>query len=226
MNKGNLRNGILFTLIATLLCCVLAVFCAWGIGGNTRNAAFADTSAAEAEEATGAETGEENISTVAGETADGDDISTYTYVLNGTNNATTWNNAINDSVNNKRRVKVLLAADWTAQANSSNGFGSGTGFTGGRLYLPATADIVLNLQTYTLNRNITQSSAYINGNVIYMDQLSTLTVRGTTGRITGGYTTGAGGGIDAANYTTINLEGGNITGNKASNYGGVYMGSS
>ncbi len=225
MNKGNLRNGILFTLIATLLCCVLAVFCAWGIGGNTRNAAFADTSAAEAEEAAGAETGEENISTVAGETADGDDISTYTYVLNGTNNATTWTNAINDSVNNKRQVKVLLAADWTATANSSNGFGSGTGFNSGRLYLPATADIVLNLQTYTLNRNITQSSAYSGGSVIYTDQLSTLTVRGTTGRITGGYSGDYGGGIYANSYATINLEGGNITGNKAAYYGGVYMSS-
>ena len=84
------------------------------------------------------------------------------------------------------------------------------------LIIPEGKTVVLELNGYTINRNLTE--AVENGSVIINN--GTLAITGE-GIITGGNTTGNGGGI--LNNGSLTLYGGEITGNKAAgNGGGVY----
>jgi hypothetical protein len=89
------------------------------------------------------------------------------------------------------------------------------------LTVPNGKTVVLDLNGYTIDRKLTDEAAdgsviINNGTLAIMDNST-----GETGKITGGNTTGNGGGI--LNNGTFTLYGGEITGNKATeNGGGVY----
>lgn len=81
-------------------------------------------------------------------------------------------------------------------------------------------DVTLDLATYDIDRKLT--SAATHGYVMKVASGKTLTITGT-GSIKGGYNNGNGGGI--LNEGTLDLQGGNITGNKVtqnSNGAGIY----
>ena len=104
---------------------------------------------------------------------------------------------------------VKLLCDVTAEAYSSS------------LKVPARVTVTLDLNGHTVDRALTTATA--DGYVI--EAIGSLTLRdssaGGTGRITGGYSTGDGGGVCA--FGTFIMEGGTISGNSA-NRGGVYVG--
>lgn len=118
---------------------------------------------------------------------------------------------------------VKLLTNWTAEGGS---FGTGDGFgTGGNILVPSAKTITLDLSGKAIDRALTQSVE--NGNVITV--VGSLTIRDSSsalvasqGTITGGYnSTGgnnSGGGILLSG--TLNLEGGNIAGNKSAGWGG------
>jgi predicted outer membrane repeat protein len=90
------------------------------------------------------------------------------------------------------------------------------------LEIPAGKTVRLDLNGYTLSRGLTSAtdSGYVigvSGNLI-IDNTAT-----TTGRITGGYNTGNGGGICVYNTGSLTLNGGVITGNRAANGGGIFL---
>lgn len=135
--------------------------------------------------------------------------------------AAAWNSAVQTS-SSTNQVTVTLTEDWTA--DSSHYFGMGAGFSSGRIYVPAGANIQLDLNGYTINRGLTSATA--NGSVIYVEGNLEITDSSASknGKITGGKNTSNGGGIcvDGGNLT---INGGNITGNKADHAvgGGVYV---
>jgi stringent starvation protein B len=90
--------------------------------------------------------------------------------------------------------------------------------TDAALTVPADKTVVLELNGYTINRNLAEAAA--DGSVIINNGVLAITDT-NGGKIIGGNTTGNGGGI--LNNGTLTLYGGEITGNKASvNGGGVY----
>ena len=87
--------------------------------------------------------------------------------------------------------------------------------TDAALTVPQGKTVVLELNGFTINRNLTEAAA--NGSVIINN--GTLAITDTEGgKIIGGNTTGNGGGI--LNNGTLTLYGGEITGNKAAGQGG------
>ena len=129
--------------------------------------------------------------------------------------ATAWNAAVQESIDNGTQVTFTLTEDWTAQpdANHITSFGTGVGFSSGRIFIPKGANIILDLQTYTLDRSLEKGTG--SSSVILSE--GELEITGTTGTITGA----SGSGIFAV-YGTLKISGGNITGNYARwNGGGV-----
>ncbi len=91
------------------------------------------------------------------------------YTLSGTCSqmAATWNTAIAYSKNNSAvNVNVTLGGNWTAQSDSTytTSFGTGDGFSKGRILVPSGTKITLELNGYTINRNLT--TAIKDGGVI------------------------------------------------------------
>ena len=122
--------------------------------------------------------------------------------------------------NPESQVVALLRSQWTA--NSTHSFGTGTGFSEGRIYIPAGANILLDLNGYTINRGLT--SMIENGNVFYVKGALEITDTSISkdGKITGGNTNFRGGGIWVYDKGSLTLSGGTITGNTAGLAGGVY----
>ncbi|MCH5155062.1 MAG: hypothetical protein J1F69_00500 [Clostridiales bacterium] len=146
-------------------------------------------------------------------------------------------------------VKVVLLKDWEA-ADTSSGFGSGTGFANGRISIPAGTNIVMDLNGHKVDRNLYRTEmqevdgalqkVVVKDNALAAGQVfsikGTLTVEDTskagTGKITGGNAKAAtasgvpvyGGGV-YINGGTFNLNGGSIEGNATSStYGaGVFV---
>ncbi len=98
---------------------------------------------------------------------------------------------------------IKLAAD-VADLNSE-----------GALVVPEGKTVMLELNGHIINRGLTNEDAEINGSVIINN--GTLAIMGE-GQITGGKTTGKGGGV--YNNGTFTLYGGEITGNHADEIGG------
>ena len=98
---------------------------------------------------------------------------------------------------------IKLAAD-VADLNSE-----------GALVVPEGKTVMLDLNGHIINRGLTNEDAEINGSVIVNN--GTLAIMGE-GQITGGNTTGKGGGV--YNNGTFTLYGGEITGNHADEIGG------
>ena len=146
--------------------------------------------------------------------------------INKTNAAENWSYFVQKSIDTKTQQTVTLSANWTA---SSGNLGTGTGFSSGRIYVPAGADIVLNLNGYTVDRGLTSANSY--GNVFYV--AGSLTIKGTDGSfIKGGYTNASGsnsrGAAITVNGGTLNLQGGVIGSNRLTSYSSStsYTGSS
>lgn len=109
--------------------------------------------------------------------------------------------ALQTAINNGGVIK--LTADITAAPADA------------ALTVPTGKTVVLDLNGFTINRDMTAPAA--NGSVIVNN--GTLAIQTTNGgKITGGKTTGNGGGI--LNNGVLTLYGGEITGNKASGMGG------
>ncbi len=144
--------------------------------------------------------------------------------------ANEWNAAVQESLNNGgKQVTFKLLRNWIANSDLANttAFGDGVGFSAGRITVPAGANIILDLNGHTIDRNLTDEIE--NGSVILVNG-GTLTVEDNsakkTGKITGG--TGnnyAGAGIRAIGGAKLTINGGTITGNHSvANGGGVYAG--
>ena len=127
-------------------------------------------------------------------------------------------------------VKVVLARDWVATANSVDGFGkSASDFSNGRIFVPAGTNISIDLNGHKIDRNLTLGVS--NGQVFYIQGSLTIADSATGGIITGGFnspSSGAtyGGGIYVHNGS-LTLKGGSIEGNRVGGstiYGiGVYV---
>ena len=172
----------------------------------------------------------------------------YDFELSGnsTEKATIWNNAITTALlseNRGKTIKVRLQSDWIASASSDNtSFGSGTGFSEGRIRVPKNANITLDLNGHMINRNLTFVKT--NGHVIYVyggeltiidssynhdTALQTYRTNPQNlqnlafGKITGGYCTGGanGAGIRLDLAGVLNFYGGIITGNHSTGVGGA-----
>ncbi len=144
--------------------------------------------------------------------------------------ANEWNAAVQESLNNGgKQVTFKLLRNWIANSDLANttAFGDGVGFSAGRITVPAGADIILDLNGHTIDRNLTDGID--SGSVILVDG-GTLTVEDSsvakTGKITGGTARAvAGAGIRAVNGAKLTINGGTITGNRAfQNGGSVYTG--
>ena len=85
------------------------------------------------------------------------------YTLSGTCSqmAATWSEAVTYSKNNNSApVDVILGGDWTAAQSHDEyitAFGEGTGFNYGKIYISSGVNITLDLNGYTINRNLTET---------------------------------------------------------------------
>ena len=122
--------------------------------------------------------------------------------------AASWS-ALQEAINNADSGDVVtLISDVTADKTDS------------ALEIPTGSVVFLDLNGYTADRNMSENGGS-DGAVITVQRGAVLTVRDSSatasGKITGGYST-EGGGI--VNYGTLIIEGGSVTGNRASEKGG------
>ena len=105
---------------------------------------------------------------------------------------------------------IKLDRDYTAAADDA------------ALLIPEGKTLTLDLNGHTIDRGLADGEAVANGNVITNNGTLTITDSSPdgSGAITGGNSTGAGGGIH--NYGWITIEGGSITGNRADLGGGIW----
>ena len=133
-------------------------------------------------------------------------------------------------------VRVILWKDWVATNTTASGFGTDAadatykGFDNGRILSPAGTNIVIDLNSYKIDRNLAGTESGVeNGHVMLIQGNLTIEDNSTakTGKITGGYNKVAGspavygGGVYVAGGT-FSLRGGSIDGNKES--GSAVMG--
>ena len=122
-------------------------------------------------------------------------------------------------------MTFTLEDNWTAPANgSSTSFGTGTGFSNGRILVPEGANIILDLNGHTVDRGLNGKTAVENGGVISVAGTLEITDGSSSnGVITGGNTTVNGGGIYVDGGGMLTLSSGKITGNISNYGGGVYV---
>lgn len=139
--------------------------------------------------------------------------------------AAAWNTAVQESIDTGKQVTFTLEDNWTAPANgSSTSFGTGTGFSNGRILVPEDANIILDLNGHTVDRGLNGKTAVENGGVISVaGTLEITNGSSSNGVITGGNTTVNGGGIYVDGGGTLTLSSGKITGNISNYGGGVYV---
>ncbi len=162
-----------------------------------------------------------------------------------------WNNAVEESIKYNKNVKVMLGKDWVAQtdAHYTTSFGEGIGFLAGTIVIPKVANITLDLNGKTINRNL--SAAIVNGNVIR--QLGVLNIVDNSynptlvesiynanktnkenlinalsaincGKITGGYDITYGGGIYVDETADLYFHSGMMIENRTTGRGGAICG--
>ena len=146
-----------------------------------------------------------------------------------------WQTAVNNSLDsNGSEYTVTLGAEWGAvKSDNDSSFGTGVGFMSGGLYVPAGANIVLDLNGYTLGRNLnvgTYKEPRTNGYVINVAGTLTIKDSSATGlgiiRDGGNTDSYSAGGVYVASTGVFNMQGGTITNNNASktnSAGGVYV---
>ena len=211
MGKRLYRRSILMLLIATFLAFSIAGLSVLFTRSNTAAAAVNEEKAP-------------NATIHLGQSGTNDTAQGIYYINNFVDG---WGKAIEfantaASVDSEAYVKVILEADWTA-AGSTSGFGNSpsgvTCFSSGRIYVPQTANIWIDLNGYKINRNLTSSVA--NGQVIVVHGKLTVSdsSENGTGVITGGYNNNA---YAAGVYVEggiFNLKSGSIEGNRISRGG-------
>ena len=221
MTKHARKAGnIIFVLVISFLLIMGCVFASDTIKGKTDN------------------TNLDNMANTLQTTAD----VTYTLPGNFSDNERIWNEAVQYSQNNgTTNVLVKLNGNWTAATNSTYGtsFGSGSGFSNGRIYVPSGANIILDLNGKTIDRGL--SSQRSNGSVIFVEGILRLIDSGfdsktiydltglydestihdiTSGKIKGGNNS-FGGGIEVIKGEFY-MYGGAIYKNKATGGGGIF----
>ena len=129
--------------------------------------------------------------------------------------AAAWNTAVQESIDTGKQVTFTIEDNWTAPANgSSTSFGTGTGFSNGRILVPEGANIILDLNGHTVDRGLNGKTAVENGGVISVAGTLEITDGSSSnGVITGGNTTVNGGGIYVDGGGMLTLSSGKITGN-------------
>ena len=141
--------------------------------------------------------------------------------------ADAWTAAVQESLdNNGKQVTFKLPRNWIANpdATQERSFGDSIAFTAGRITVPEGANIILDLNGHTIDRNLNSAK----GAVIRVYGELTIEDSSTkkTGKITGGYSN-AGNGIycenTAENPAKLTINGGTITGNVGT-YGGAVAG--
>lgn len=218
--KGKLYLCSLFALCAVLLCCASFAFVNI-FGGSSvfknENNSHSDTTASAAASS--------DIVTLTGNCA---------------NMATQWTNALAKSKANKALITVKLGANWTAVSNTNftTSFGGSSDaldeftnpFYCGALCVYSGANIVLDLNGYSLNRNLftsaninNSSDDLINGGRVITVNGGTLEVTdgGSGGQITGGRAATEGGGVLLLGGANFTLSSGIIRNNKSYDGGAV-----
>ena len=117
---------------------------------------------------------------------------------------------------------VVLYDDWCANGGD---FGSGKGFSRGRIYAADSVEITLDLNGHTIDRGMKSTSS--RGQVFYLQDYAELTIcdnsEGHTGKITGADAE-EGGAFYVCDSSKLNLEDVTVSGNKAEEYGGaIYL---
>lgn len=145
--------------------------------------------------------------------------------------ATAWNETVQESLDTKSKVKFTLLEDWYADndADFETSFGTGAGFKDGALYVPSGADIVLDVQSFVINRN--KPTRTEDGSVVRVSGALEITsgsgILANRGGIVGGNAV-KGGGVfveDGGNFVLANAEiGMENYPNSATLGGGVYVG--
>ncbi|MDE6274736.1 MAG: hypothetical protein K2L87_06795, partial [Clostridiales bacterium] len=137
----------------------------------------------------------------------------YSNVLN-------WSYACQQSIqSNGSQQTVILYSDWKAVADSNytTAFGTDSYYWYGNLYVPAGANIVLDLRGYTVDRALASGREYgavirVNGKLKIVD-----TSAKQTGKITGGFNTRndyqGGGAVSVYSNGELTVTSGTITGN-------------
>ena len=165
---------------------------------------------------------------------------TYTLPGSYSENVRIWNEAVQYSQNNGlTNVLVKLNGNWTATTHDTYGtsFGSGSGFSNGRIHVPSNSKIILDLNGKTIDRGL--SSQRSNGSVIFVEGTLRLIDSGfnsatiydlddesdaiskiRSGKITGGYSDNGGGGV-TVDGGKFYMYGGAICKNNAINGGGL-----
>ncbi len=146
-----------------------------------------------------------------------------------------WNNAVNESlISGGKQVAFNLTHDWiaTEKTDGAEGrtyFGEGVGFDEfGRIFVPAGANVKINLNGYTIDRNLISKEAQANGNVMYINGSLEIDDSTGRGRITGGNSnmvdvgSEGWGGCICADGGTLVITNGNITGNWGRFGGGIF----
>ena len=137
-----------------------------------------------------------------------------------------WIYAIEQSENTD--VTVTLCRDWKGYFGEYlcvTATGNEYGTSNGRLYIPSSSkyNITIDLNGYSIDRGLT--SAVSDGSVFYVNTEGSLTIidssKEKTGKITGGNSTGNGGGI-YLDYGNLYLKGVTVTGNSAEYGAGIY----
>ncbi|MCM1237348.1 MAG: hypothetical protein NC489_45360, partial [Ruminococcus flavefaciens] len=118
-----------------------------------------------------------------------------------------WNAAVEESLFSGKQVTFTLDKNWYALPDPAydTSFGTGAGFSNGRIYVPQGADIVLDLNGYILDRNLVEANQY--GNTVA--NYGTITVRDGSqtklGTIRGAYSNpDIGGGLGSFSKAVIN----------------------
>ncbi len=232
MAKCIRRMGVMFFVF--IISCILLVCCSltYNLQENNNGASLAQDTKVNTEETQPQAT-------------------TPDFILSGSydNMKTTWNQAVEYAMNNRNKVvTVRLDNDWYADDTSIHSFGTGVGFDGGIISIPRNAAIQFDLNGHTVNKKHTAQHANNYGMVF--DNYGTFVLNDSSydselahtiyeqnkdnptkllqelknikcGKITGGWTTGSGGGI--WNVGTFIMNGGMIVGNKSNgNAGGIY----
>ena len=129
-----------------------------------------------------------------------------------------WNTAMTGS-----SAMIVLYEDWISSYGTRFGTGNGFAFDG-VLCVPSGHEITIDLNGCSINRNL--EFAIENGEVIHVQNGGVLNITdtntelGNSGKITGGNSLDGAGGIYVETGGTVNMWGGNITGNNTEGSGG------
>ncbi|MDE6666778.1 MAG: MBG domain-containing protein [Clostridia bacterium] len=165
------------------------------------------------------------------------DVSTHS--MTSAEIAEAWVSAVQESVTKSIQVTFTLEDNWTAGEDTEYTTSFGTdaddatvsAFSNGRIFVPANANIILDLHGFTIDRGLTgdDATAIADGSVFYVEGSLEITDSSVDddddgvinyGVITGGYTTGGGGGL-VVEGGSLTLTEGILSGNKSANTSSV-----